>query len=343
MSKALAKNLPQIANSYGTGWVRSEYYEDLRNLQHLNKDSSNCGFITDSIKKIEDHSVIIKRSNDDISEKQHIANFFWRMAFTSIFIDANIRNIFFEASSSVAYISNRLISHIKENPYYTSKNIREIKIHTNSIITYMQFMFEDFNSPFDLDNIKITPPSFFSKPYGEAFGDVINTAQIPAKAHHSNQFTLRSDADAAVKNVAKVLNERIGSGGGVIFMSVTGIVPGENDFEGIYVRSYRNFLFKRSIASTNIPKIIIFDGSKWRSSFDPQFHYPIFSTNEDWRKFITEQPVCFVWSTKFKNKLDEIKEYFSEYGFLESIDDPLDHNSVSIMYNTSFRESVKIV
>ncbi len=325
------------------GWIRSKSYSEISNNYRLNITETQSRLLVETVDRIRSYSVIIDRSTNDIDEKKIIAKHFWKNCSTSIFQDSDVKNIFFEASSSCAYISKKLVERFQFEATMQPKNRADISYFTNSSLTFLQFLLLPPQTQFDAKSIKLFPCGSFSERYGEVFGKIHEAAKIPAEKFARSEYLLRPGAKEKCQEVREELLATMSPDNGLIFSSITGVNLNDGGPVGPLVWNYRNCLFKRVLYGSGIPTVLAIDGSKWDYEFKRRQHFPIFTDGLDWLDFLSDKPVAVIFTSKNATKASEISDYFFERGLEEIIDQIHGDTYVSIMFNAPFNERLKVL
>lgn len=342
-ASSLRSTVTQLEKESSTGWIRSETFDRLKKLRHLNQNVSQSLIASRVIDTIEQFDVFLSRSNDDVDEKIDMARFFWRMAFAGIFEDSKIRKIFYDASTSSSFFSRRLTDLVNDNPHYLTASIESSTFMTNCLLTYFDWVCQPVGKVFPANNTKIVPSLPVSRDYAAAFGPIQGTISISATSFERLNYSLRDDATRAVAETVQIMDGELDGENGLIFTSFPGVILTGADYFGGYVSSYKYCLFKRALMLSKSPKVIILDGRKWNLPFDRESQYPIFTGELEWNNFLDTQSVCFVLSTKLREKYEGMLEYFRGIGFHKPLTSKIGDNNIIIAFSERFKDVSKII
>lgn len=340
---SLSAVVSEIEKEERPGWIRSEKYDRISKLRHLSWELTKSPITVPIIDAIENHSTFVRRSLDDRDEKRDMARFFWRMAFAGIFDDSSVRNIYFEAGSSTAYLARRLVELFNKYPHYAAAIKDDVRFATNCMFTYLDAKLQPVGSRLPFASFEMLPNAPFAPDYAEAFGPIQDTISISATSFTRNEFELRNDAKLAVDSTRLLLDDFLDGEQGVAFMSFTGITISDEGYSGGVVNSYKNGLFKQAVMQTSAAKVLVVDGSKWANHFDPETQYPTNIGSINWDEFLTKHAVCFIFSTKIPNKAAEIEQYFRLRGFHKPLVFEADGNTIIVMFNQPFKHRSVII
>jgi Domain of unknown function (DUF4062) len=258
----------------------------------------------------------VPRLEKDVPEKKLIGELTWRLLGTSIFFDSSIEHIFFEGNTSCLYLSDEYQRFSTERTHsLRDKNSRGgniIDFYTNSIWIYLNLLFMNEQL---YGRLTLFPDPPVSTRYGVCFGDINKLALANPGHFASERWTLRPDAEKAVKSLSDQINKLLQGTKGLIFCSSTGLQIAEHPlYAGPWSRSYYPTLFRRALLMSDSAVIFLIDGRKWDRNFGEEQPFPIFSKAE-WTLHQNNKPIGFCMTTYIEAKRDEIKKYFMKQDY----------------------------
>jgi len=267
--------------------------------------------IVDSLERFDE--LHFSSGNDQI-EKRYLSDHFFSMCSTNMFADGLVENVFFEAGSTVDYFARGLLRLLTEDESFSERN-GELNIFMNGVVTKFAYDLRRRTIPF-VKKIEYLPEPPASAKYGKNLGILRTVSKIPAL--QQRDAGQRDDAIAAGNEIVAELKEKIGEAAGLLVMSVSGfdVKMGFSPF----TKSYRNFVFKKAAFESGIPKILIFDGSKWgginiknpaNNIADGYYHFGVF---EEWIETVDRSPFAVLVSTKVPTTKNSMIEKFCEAG-----------------------------
>lgn len=254
-------------------------------------------FLKRIVTRLNEFKVLTERCSDRNSAlKKQLAKSFWQHCEGDLH-KKNIRNLFFESGSTIAYLSERFIEHCEQG------ELANWKIKTNNIISYLDFVLfrriDAVLSPFG-------PPD---DSYGATFG-TLRMPPLDPPQDERDEFEL---PDEAIREITLHASEILPLGApSLILATSSGLELRKNHkYPGLHVGSYHNMLFKRALFKSLHPIVIFLDEEKISSLSDHgQFIYdkcyPVFDSAKVWSAVQISHPLAFCIALRQPGNLPKV-------------------------------------
>jgi len=332
---ALQRTVEQLEGK--NGWVRGELYDQLTGQVSLNPDIGNNHFIVKIANRLNDFKKLSDRcSKESPYLKQAIARRFIDEYLAKL-IQKGINKFFFESGSSLAFVSEAFIDCLNENRQQGKRWATlpsDFKIHTNNILTYMDFALSE------RVNIELYPYGPPEPTYGATFGPLIELEppshpKNPGEMYEKFELNLKKEADEKASKITEWF-ENTYENNGIILMAASGVDLNKNGFYGPHVSSFYNMLFKRAILKAKRPTIMFLDQNKLPMNYNPDKCYPVCDKELTWKNICTTNPFGIAVAMDQSEK-EEIKDILIELGLKpkEGIDNDIHGQEVSTVIATN--------
>lgn len=303
-----------------------------RDRLKLRQEIDKNEFLREVILKINEYTALSDRYVQNDALKRAMGRFFWEN-FSAEIIDANIRNVFFESGSTIAYLSGEFRNYLQRAD--GRKHLHEWKLTTNNIITYLQFVL------FASLHIDLRPDGPPEEIYGASFGDIaeIGRYRKPTSAVDQYQQLSLSDRNIVDRTVASLVPQDHAS----LFLCTSSGLELREDapFLGLHVGSFHNKLFKQAILGTSVPIVYFLDASKisavsQRGNFHLNKCYPVCDSRNEWDYARTKQPIAFCIGFESESDSIKVESAFEEIGFPEVYSAKVGDHKVGFFANSVY-------
>ena len=235
------------------GWIPASWFDDVSEQIKLGTVVSQNPFFERLVKRLDSFLVLSRRTVTDRGQKELMSAFFWE-AFLARLAVHDIKELFFESGSTIAYLSYDFIQRTKHPWVRKWIAKKDLVIKTNNILTYLDFILTD---PFaDPVECHLRPPAPADTYYGATFGRLTSLVKMwPPRR-------LRPLSDKAAKAVNRI-NDQLALGkNSLVLMTASGLDNSNSEFKGPHVGSYYNMLIKRALLTNELPTVLVLEESK---------------------------------------------------------------------------------
>lgn len=338
VSDALYHNTERLEKDPTLGWIRAKHYHELEQFGQLDKAVSQSSPFMDLIGQLASYRSAAKKSSEYEFEKRELARAFWKMCLPGIDQRSGIRKLFFENSSTVHYCAEEFMHLLNSKKYYSTTMPDRMALFTNSALTYLRFRLEPPESRLRQDRVELFPKAHFRESYGEAFGELEGSPEMPAMVFHKFGFELDPPAKKNVVELARGIRRTLGQRQGLILMSSTQISLSGNIYQGPIVNSYLNCLFKRSLFLSEVPIVLMAGASKLTGKFDPTRTFPVCGGDVSWEAFLSAAPACICLAVNREEDEKRIVAYFRKRGLCRHYRFKEEGPLILILYNEAFNK-----
>lgn len=231
----------------------------------------------------------IRCTKDHPSVKAAMARHFWEL-FEADIINKNIRHIYIESGSTLAYVADELGRRLLESPAW-QKIINDLRLSTNNVLTFLDMV---LSKPVQIDLVPHGPPDSDDR-YGATFGQFMTRPEV---RHPLVSTPLsRDDPDSWV--MVKRFSDGFANSSHpwLILATASGLEDSlDPKFPGPHVGTYRNKLVKRALLESGRPTILFFDNSKIapdgpKGPFVTEQCHPVCDEDLPWRRVVEKNPL----------------------------------------------------
>ncbi len=330
VDQAISSNVEKMRKRDLGGYVRAALFDDLKSRRTLDSNMSQNAIMSEIVDRLSDFNVEIERGNLDAFEKSAMAEFFWSMSAARIFRDKKASSVFFEAGSTIDFTARAFLKLLTEDEYFI-KNEGSLKVFCNGAVSKFRFDLRHIQPEF-LSEVRYFPQPPFSDRFGKALGAIRAVGKISATEH--TQGNRLSDEQVYRDQLLKHANETLPKDC-LMCLSVTGLCKGLG--LAPYVDSYRNFVFKEVLLSTDRARVLFIDGSKWGQSVREDEIYEFGPLSE----FVSGQsskPLAFLVSTALEPRHGEMLATLEDTCGLHSTETSKGRYKLMYFYNDQFKE-----
>lgn len=277
------------------GWIRGSIYEEL-----LIKTAAENPFFREFMTQLNRFDLLSQRCQKNIDLKQTVSEYFLDN-FLGKIAERKINRIFFEAGSSIAYLSRTFIRNLQKN--WVSDIISDIQIETNNILTFLDFV---LSARVSIHLFPYGPPEL---KYGATFGEL---SRIPEHTPLTSPHKLPGSASPTVSKIREhFINTYRNSG--ILFVTASGIeLSPDALFPGPHVGTYYSQLFKRSLLSANCPTVMFLDEQKLKNVFIVGKCFAVFDPDFTWYDFCKDTPFAIAFSARSEVFLTETEKILNK-------------------------------
>jgi len=244
--------------------------------------------------------------------KRAMARYFWEHFFLEI-VDRDVRGIFFESGSTIAYLSAEFRKKLNAED---GKRFRDkFVLRTNNILTYLQFIL------FESLDIALVPHGPPENTYGATFGRIAHLTKDEPPREGDKIVPLRANAVPIVLDMATELvpyempSLLLGTASGLELRE-------DSPFPGPHVGSYHNKLFKRAMLKSPHPLILFLDAGKISPLSDEGAFvfnkcHPVCDDAAMWKELCAKIPLAFCLGASDDTTLGEVAKLFERIGFCD--------------------------
>jgi hypothetical protein len=274
------------SNFIATGLIPADSVNTESGLQELYSKP----FLGPTLKRLTSYSLLFDRVQEQRSLKRELAKFFWHYCFPGI-QKAEVRRIFFESGSTLAYVAERFLKQTSENGSWKDYWPR-VSITTNNILVFLQFLFTSSTV-----SVELRPQGRPDEKYGATYGpinDLISYDPGQDEPLDEKATNVLLDFVTHLRSAGfSQLDEK--SGKPLILAAASGVNCGGSP-EGPHVGSYRNKIFKRALLLTGAPIVFFVDESKFLEEgkrYSPTKCFAVCGHDLTWDKVLEERSIAF--------------------------------------------------
>jgi hypothetical protein len=247
-----------------------------RNLINLGGIADNP-FMREIVEQLKHYDVLSERILEQSDLKAGVARFFWDQCLAQI-IDSKYFHLFFESSSTIAYVSSEFNSRL--STMAGQKHLGDWVIRTNNILTYLLI---SLTRNVELQFMPYGPPE---AKYGATFGPIGELTTYPAPG----PLELPKAAKRALQEVQEKFSKLPENT--LILATASGLDLKDQVWQGPHVGSYHNQLFKRVLLQAGRPVVLFLDETKVRLPFNPEHCFLVCEPQRPWRRICEETPLA---------------------------------------------------
>lgn len=302
------------------GYVRGDLFDEISHQVRLLGPVGETDITREIVEELNKFDLVAERMKENSDLKVIIAKFFWKNYGGKIFLSGH-RDIYFESGSTIAYLSRELLRRLLDKKFGTDFDLfNSIKIQTNNIFTYLQFMLK---SGVKINLVPYGPPG---KKYGATYGDFTKLVSPPPPPNGPHEILPN-----AKKIITTVCEEALRSRKErkkIFLHSASGIELNESaQYPGPHMGMYHNMLLKRAIYETKSPAILFVDESKIDGKFCLNRCYPVCTPSLNWNKICDEYPIGICFGAKSEDRYIQIANKLRKYSLLSELkDEPIVYN-----------------
>lgn len=315
---------------------RSEFFigshgtiTDSKSKDELPVEALNNPVLRRFINRMNDMIYLHKRCETAVDLKRSVADFFWSRFFDKM-ISSNINKVFFEAGSSIAYVTEVLV-HQFMPPFFDQDRFTNLHFHTNNILTYIDFLL------FSESRIDLFPVGSIDIRYGATFGEISTFSSLPPPAFPR----ILSRPERMIMEKYSLWFRKHYLEDGIILMTTSYVeVNKEGGFAGPHVGSSTNMIFKRSLLESAVPAVIFLDERKIPVSSVVGHCYSICDKEFTWSNLCKTQPIAIAVACRSENKMNEVERILLDFGLEHTIKDQQNDIWTGIAFNNVFNNRI---
>lgn len=318
LAKPFDDAISALNHDQNRGWVPAHYFDSIKDLDTLDPSESQNVLFMDILNRIRSHDFYVRRGSVFDHEKIQLAKHYWRICSTGIFFQSGIQNLFFEASSTIHFVTRHIIDYMNASESFRNLTPdREIRVYTNCLLNMLNFTLHCGKHTF-VRSVNYLPKPPFHENHGATFG-VLETLPPPSPTKYKGtNWQLTFEEALKIKHIAKQLERKLEGNKGIIHLSIYGFSPESILFsKGFYNSLLTTSFFMDNLSDT--PKVFFIDESKFNVPFNADECFPVFGDEDRWVEIFRTHPICLVLSYRDRSEIEGVLRYVDEAGdFLEA-------------------------